>query len=210
MVDPLSPDEADDEPARKNDFFGKIVNTAIDADDPEFQSDYETDATTVDLLYEIDVMGVVGNDGEVEDRDWGNQTTRWITFNTNIYSKWMTVVWHLNELFDLPGDLVNEGVCTEEEYKNANERDRIAFLLEFLDGQVLKFRELTWEESEPEMDYDIDGETKVVTPASLNDQSSNDMNEMIVPIGVPSQDRLADLGAHEEADEGEVEEVDIA
>lgn len=212
-MDPLS-SEGTEASGTKPDFIGKIVDAAIESE--EYPSQFESENLTVDLLYEIDVLAVDDGEGGWEDRGWQNQTQRWVDVNTTVQtgnppstSKWMVVV---NRLEAIEGNLAEAVGAGDAE----SEREYVQKLLDWLTGKTFKFSEWDWSEDEPEMEFTaIDQQTGdrmevTIRPSDIQANTSESMNEFIVPTGKPDDDEIVDLTGESDDDVDEVEEVDVS
>ena len=178
MVNAFSTDDAEEQSGTKPNFIGRVVDSEPESDEYPMNENYKDEGEIYfEHVYEIDVLS----------EDWGNLHEFSVKVNNNIYSKWMVLIWHLQ---DIHGDLEGEhGVQSLDD------------LAEFLTGRVYEFREIDWTEDD---ELYFDGLDKSVRIRDIFSGSDNTPNPMLTPVReVTDEDELGEI---ETSDAPEIDE----
>lgn len=170
MVDPLTPDDAEDVSGTKENFVGKVLGSSIEGlaesakdEYKESGQSYESDVPRFDHFAHIKPL-----DGQYDK----NQNIFGVSVREGRTTKWMVLMSHF---YDIHGDEWTEAVESHED------------IPEFITGRVYEFRDVSWTEDE---EVPMLG----VTYQEVG-RGKEDINSMLVPTREVTDDtELADLG----------------
>lgn len=146
MTDPLSSDDAEIGQGTKENFVGKVVRTAMDADDDMLSDEYESD---IDILYEIQPFT------EYDKRMY----EMGVDVRSGLNSKWVVFIGHLENIH---GDLSEHDLADAED------------VLDFMTGRVYEFTDLAFKDGE-EFHFEESGKTLDLGEVGGDDNQANPM-----------------------------------
>lgn len=180
-MDSFGTDAAEEADNTKPNFIGEVTVANVDAEDDRFAGNEEY---RDDGFQYIDRIGI-----RPLDRDWKDLNILGLKVTQNSESKFMVLLWHLEEIF---GPLSGIGV------------DDVHDMCELLEGKVFEWRELGWNTDET-IEY-RSGET--LTFSEFGGTGEFSPNNLLVPVReVDDPEELEEVGAG--VDAGSVEEADI-
>jgi len=120
MVDPFSTEDATEGQGSKQNFIGTVIDSSVDTDRENFQSEYDQD---IDILYEVKPLTVYDK----------NMYELGVNVRSSKYSKWMVFLAHLEDIY---GSLDEQGI------------DSLEDLTEFLEGKTFEFKDVVFSDGE--------------------------------------------------------------
>lgn len=209
MTTPMTPDEGSEGQGVKQNFIGRVAFSRVDCDCETCQEgnqgliDYLMDQEGLSeeeareqATQDVDHFAQITPLDDTYDKDMSvlsmniPQTGSWS-------SRWMVMMGFLHNIYgDLKETLRSAGIVDAGEDPTAED------ICEFIEGRVYEFRDIGWTEDE---EHPMPGAN--MTLKEIGENSTSDMNTMLVPVREVTGEELEALG--EPQDTGEVDEIDM-
>jgi hypothetical protein len=189
MTDLYGSDDAEEASGAKENFIGRVVDSAVDSDDIEVDTganihgsdEYESD---IDVLYIVEPLT------EYTDTDHFYELS--INVSRSPASKWQILAGHVENMNGKT--LGNMGLASAQD------------LCDWFRGRVFEFRDITFEEDET---FTWEMSDRQINIRREFQDMENKPNPLLVPVREVGEDELAELEIDDGDDEAEVDNVEF-